>query len=180
MAKVKGITLKKNKVEQTFDLSDLFGASLKGRRDVKEAIGQAIIDKIITRTESGKAIGGKTKLKKPYSKSYQKSLDFKAAGKSKNSINMSLTGDMLGLLDIKKQSGDSITIGWKDKVENNKAFNHNTGDTVPRREFFGLNKKEMGDIKREFKSEVEDVLDKPKTEDSLFLLSIIDKIAGSK
>lgn len=178
MAKLKGLTMKKNKVEQEIDLKQVFGTSFKGRRDLREAIGQAMVDKMLKRTAKGLERGGKKDLKKPYSDRYEASLEFKAAGKKKNSINMSLTGDMMGLLDVKKQTGDTITIGWDDKTQNNKAFNHNTGDgkNVPRRTFFGLNNNELQEIKKEFKSEINEAIKGPVSEDSNFLLSIIDKI----
>ena len=48
--------------------------------------------------------------------------------------NMQLTGDMLGELDLDYDE-DSFTIFIDDPDEAIKAFNHNTGDTVPQRPF---------------------------------------------
>ena len=48
--------------------------------------------------------------------------------------NMELTGDMLGELDLDYDE-DSFTIFIDDPDEAIKAFNHNTGDTVPKRPF---------------------------------------------
>ena len=48
--------------------------------------------------------------------------------------NMQLTGDMLGELDLDYDE-DSFTIFIDDPDEAVKAFNHNTGDTVPKRPF---------------------------------------------
>jgi len=187
MAKPK-IKISKNNVEQTIDLEDLFGVSFKGAPALKEAIGQKIIDRIVQRTEAGdsmtfnsKGDGRVGKLKKPYSKSYVDSTEFKAHGKSKNKVNMKLTGDMLGLLDIKKQSGDSITIGWnKGDGQDAKAFNHSTGDTVPKRPFFGVNKKELDRIKKGFKSEVKEALsikkDEGKSAFNKFVLGLIKEV----
>ena len=163
MAKPK---ITKNNVEQTINLKEIFGVSFKDAPALKQAIGQKIIDKIIRRTESGQGISfsdsGKAstlKLKAPYSKAYQKSTDFKAFGKSKNKVNMTLTGDMLGLLDIKRQTADTITIGWnKDDDQDAKAYNHNIGDTVPRRPFFGISHTELLKIKADMKSEVKQAL----------------------
>ena len=178
MAKPK---ITKNNVEQTIDLEELFGVSFKNAPALKEAIGQKIIDKIVKRTEAGKAIGGKVNLKKPYSKAYVKSTEFKAHGKSKSKINMKLTGDMLGLMDIKKQTGNTITIGWdKSDGQDGKAYNHTVGDTVPKRPFFGLSSKELNDIKKENKSDVKDALevkqDEGKSAFNSFVLGLIKDV----
>ena len=156
----------------------MFGVSLRGRDELKQAIGQEIIDRIIRRTESGKAIGGKKDLKKPYSESYAESLDFKAFGKSKNKVNMKLTGDMLGSMDVTEIKGNKITIGFEGDEENAKAFNHNFGDTVPKRPFFGLNKNELTDIKRTFKSELKEALKEQRSGDDNLLLGLIEKLGG--
>lgn len=144
---------KKDKVYQKFNLKEIFGVEFGDKPELKEAIAQAIIEKIKTRTEDGLAIGGKRELKSPYSNEYAKSLAFKAAGKSKRKVNMSLSGDMLGLLDMINDTKNTIEIGWDDD-QAPKAYNHNTGDTVPKRPFFGLNETEIRELKKQFKSEV--------------------------
>ena len=156
----------KKKVSQTINLRDEFGIDFSGKPELREAVGQAILDKIKSRTASGKGVkfsssgaGTEVSLKKPYSKEYVKSLDFRAAGKSKNKVNMRLTGDMLELMDITKNSGNNITIGWNGGDEQDaKAFNHVTGDTVPARPFFGVSKKELKSIKSEIKGEIKEAL----------------------
>lgn len=156
---------KKTKVEQTIDLKEVFGTDFRGMRSLREAIGEAILNRIRERSQSGQGVsfsGNRARpvtLKTPYSKEYADSLDFKAFGKSRSNVNMTLTGDMLNLMDIKRQNGNSITIGWNDSTENAKAFNHSTGDTVPRRPFFGVSKTELSDIKKEFKSEIQSAID---------------------
>jgi hypothetical protein len=155
---------KKNRVEQTIDLEETFGVSFKGMRSLREALGEAILDTIRKRSEAGKGLrfsgerATPVTLKKPYSKAYKDSLDFKAFGKSPAKINMTLTGDMLGLMDIKKQTGESITIGWDEKDENAKAYNHSVGDTVPRRPFFGVSKTELNKIKKDFSAEIREAV----------------------
>ena len=154
----------KTNVEQTIDLKEVFGVDFRGMTSLKEAIGGAIIERIRDRTAKGEGISftgdtaRKVKLKSPYSKEYADSLEFKAFGKSRNSVNMKLTGDMLGLMDIKLQSGNQITIGWNDAEENAKAYNHSVGDTVPRRPFFGVSKSELKEIAKEFESEINEAL----------------------
>jgi hypothetical protein len=163
---LKNLKLKKNNVEFTVNLKELFGRSFRNQRALRELVGQVIIDKMVSRTKDGKAVGGKSNLKKPYSKEYRDSDEFKAFGKSKNNVNMTLTGDMLGLMDIKSQTGDSITIGWLgDTTQDNKAFNHSVGDTVPKRPFFGMTNEELGAVKSELKPEIKR-LDKDRKTDS--------------
>ncbi len=107
---------------------------------------------------SATGAGREGRLKSPYSKAYKDSLDFKAFGKSPAKINMTLTGDMLGLMDVTKQTGESITIGWTDAEQNAKAFNHSTGDTVPSRPFFGVSSTELSQIKKKFGSEIREAV----------------------
>jgi len=163
MAKPK---ITKSNVEQTIDLKEVFGVTFKNAPALKEAIGQKIIDRIVTRTEAGKGLSfnsdGKAStlnLKSPYSKEYANSTEFKAHGKSRGNVNMTLTGDMLGLIDIKRKTSDTITIGWnKGDGQDAKAFNHNTGDTVPKRPFFGVSRTELLKIKADMSSEVKQAL----------------------
>lgn len=181
MAK-KSLKLKKNSVEFTVDLKELFGIDFKGNRALRELVGQKIIDEMRKRTDEGKAVGGKRDLKAPYSKMYADSDEFKAFGKSKNKVNMQLTGDMMGLMDIKKQDGNTITIGWDESEENHKAYNHNTGDTVPKRPFFGMTNEELNQVKRELKPEIKEALGIKQGEGrkafESFILSQLDKLTG--
>ena len=149
MAKVKGLKLSQSEVSQTIDLNELFGVNFSGNSGLAQAIGQAIIDKMLERTASGVGVDGK-KLKSPYSPEYSNSLEFKAFGKSKNKVNMELTGQMLGTIDIVDASRGRIKIGWSDSEENAKAYNHNVGDTVPKRPFFGVSESDLKDIKEQY------------------------------
>jgi hypothetical protein len=155
------ITLTQTEVSQTIDLSKLFGESISKAKfkPIREAFGQAVIDLMKERTERGVDIKGKPF--KAYSPQYVKSLDFAAAGKSKNKINMTLSGDMLGLLDVVENKKSEIKIGWgSDETENAKAYNHNEGDTLPKRAFFGVTEKELQKLAETFKDDVEKIVDK--------------------
>lgn len=152
MAKLDGLKLSQDEVSQTIDLKEVFGVSLTGNEALKQVIGQALIDRIIQRTESNKSVTG-GQLKK-YSKEYIESDEFKAFDKSAGDVNMKLTGDMLGTLDIIDSSGSKIKLGWDDSTQNAKAYNHNVGDTVPKRAFFGVTKSDIDSVKREFADEV--------------------------
>ena len=152
MAKSK-IKLSDSEVSQTIDLKELFGQSFVGNEQLAQSVAQAAIDLIVKRTESGKDINGKAF--KKYSKEYKESLDFKAFGKD-GEVNLKLTGQMLGTLDVLETSGSKVKIGWNDGVESAKAHGHNAGvpGKLPKREFFGLTDAELNTIKKEFASQV--------------------------
>lgn len=164
------ITVKRNLVEQTINLEELFGTTFKRKKELREAIAERAIQMMQERVEDGVGVkfasNGSARQYDlnsiPYSKEYVNSLDFAAFGKSKGEVNLRLKGDMLELIDIKKQTSDTITLGWTDKLENKKAYAHTVGKsgdskvTVPARPFFGLTKSDLKQLVREFKSEVED------------------------
>lgn len=179
------------KLSQEIDLQKEFGIDFSGKRALKELIGQKIIDRIVERTESGMGIAfdkrgaGRLKpLKKPYSKQYADSLEFKAFDKHKNQINLTLTGDMLSAIDITKQTGNSITIGFDDRDEELKAHGNQTGKNgkAPKmkRPFFGVNKIELNEIKKDLRSDIKEALkvqqDLGKQAFEAFILSKIDEV----
>lgn len=135
------------------NMKDILGRDLPDNEEILDAIAQKAIDMIVERTESGKSVSGKAF--KKYSKSYQKSDAFAAFGKS-GEVNLTLSGDMLGLLDIVNKTKNTFELGWDDPVENAKAYNHNVGDTLPKREFLGLQKQEIDELKRFAERLIED------------------------
>lgn len=147
-------TLELNKVEMEIDLAGFFGVD-SIPRDVSERLGQACIDHIVERTGKGKDVDGNRFT--GYDKDYIDSDEFEAWGKSPRKINMELTGDMLGTLDIIDIDGGRVKIGWKDDTEIKKAFNHNTGDTVPKREFFGLTDSQLKQLAEPFAEDIKKV-----------------------
>lgn len=138
-------------VQLEVDLDEMFGMLVPDSSSFRQKVGQAIIDKIRERCESNEYLNN---AKKTYSEMYAESIDFKAYGKSKNDVNMKLTGDMLGLMDIIDEKKNKIIIGWNDNNEAAKAYNHITGDTVPKRNFFGLPQSDIEEIVKEFKDEL--------------------------
>ena len=183
-------TFKKTKVQQKINLKEEFGVDVSDRPDLAEALGQAIIDKMVTRTKaskgmqfSGNGAGREIDLSsKKYSKEYKDSREFKAFGKT-NKVNLTLTGDMLGQIDITKLKGNSVTIGWDDPEENGKAHGHSTGKNgkAPKmkRPFFGVNKKELKGLKKEFKSDLNKVLKEEQTKKQKALTSNLLKALGA-
>lgn len=143
MANLKGLTLKKSDVSQVINLEDLFGVSFSGEKSLRLAIAQKVIDHIVKRTEEGSSVfGGGFK---PYSEDYKNTAEFKLL-KDGDTVNMKLTGSMLNDINLLSDSANTIRIGFEDETEILKAFNHNTGDTVPRRAFFGVTEKEAKEI----------------------------------
>jgi hypothetical protein len=158
---IKGLKLSLSEVSQTIDLKEITGVDLSKDPALRREIGQTVIDYIRERTADGKAIGGNRDLKKPYSERYTDTPEFKAADKSRNEINMSLTGSMISDLDILAERGSKIKIGFTDTTETLKAYNHNTGDTVPKRDFFGVTEKEMSEILKPYAKDIDKIKEEP-------------------
>jgi phage gpG-like protein len=142
----------KSQISQTINLKEFLDFDFSSRDDLMQSIGQKIIDRIVERTQSGQSIeigdDGNAKfgtLKGPYKKEYVESLEFKAAGKSKGKVNLTLNGDMLSSIDFRIK-GNQIILEIDDEEQILKAFNHNTGDTLPKRPFFGISKSEIKEI----------------------------------
>ena len=141
-----------DELSQTINLSKEAGVDLSNDPVLVNEIGQEIIDYMVDRAKDGRGLGGE-KLKSPYSKEYSESLEFKAFGKSRNEVNMTLTGDMLGAIDIADDSADRLKIAIVEDDQVPKAYNHQVGDTVPRRTFFGLTKEELDEVLSNYKDE---------------------------
>lgn len=157
---------KKDKVSQIFNLREMFGVDVSNAPEIGEIVGEAILEKIRTRTANGAGFGGAPFFNGKYSDAYAESIEFIAAGKDQHEVNMELSGDMMGLMDIVARTPNTIEIGWDDPTQNAKAFNHNTGDTVPKRNFFGLSKAEIREVVEEFRDEVQDYVRSQRTEGS--------------
>ena len=146
------------KVKFKINLAEIFGSRDFGR-GTKEAIGQAVIDRIVERTQTGIDKNGKRF--KGYSAAYKDSLAFKVNGKS-DLVNLTLTEDMLSSMTIIEQTAQTITIGFDDSTENAKAYGHISGmeghPTIKKgkvRDFLGLPQRDIDLITDEFQSEVD-------------------------
>lgn len=177
----------KQTIEQEIDLYEVFGVDMTDAPALKAQIGQAIIDQITKRTESGRGLkfssGGNASevdLKSPYSVAYQKSRQFKAAGKKADEITMELTGDMVASMDIGSSAGRKLKIEITDSLQILKAYNHITGDTVPSRPWFGISLDELTEIGSQFQSDIDALKSKDLTTSSQqSLLDLLDGIASS-
>lgn len=173
--------LARNNPRLEVDLKEVFGRTIPRSEDLKQAIGQSLIDKIVERTKSGKDKDGK-KFNK-YSKSYIQSEKFKAFGKSAGDVNLTLTGDMLGFMDIIKIEGNKLTIGWDDDEESSKAFQNitrptNKGKGKPR-DFFDLRPSELKAVKSEFKDAIDEIANRRGPSDS-FIASVIERLGDGE
>ena len=141
--------LSANNPRLIIDLREMFNGKQPDSTSFRASVGQSILDQIRDRT--AEFIGQDGKRFRNYSKDYAKSLEFKAFGKSKNSPNLELTGDMLGLMDILESNKNQIVIGWADSSQAEKAHGHITGSVGVTRDFFGLPDGSYDSIASEFK-----------------------------
>ena len=135
------------KMELTVDLADEFGLEIRGNNALKMEIGEAYVQEIKARAQSGNRLGG-GKMRR-YTKAYA---EFKGVGR--DDVDLTLTSDMLESLSVIGLSDNGVIIGFNQPDQDPKAFNHDTGDTLPRRPFFGLQKNELKRVKKEFLPDV--------------------------
>lgn len=140
----RNIKVKINETTQEVDLEEIL--KRKPRPAEREAFVQKAIEKIANRTTSGKSLNGRDF--KIYSEKYA---DKK--GTSRSNVDLKLTGSMIR--GLKRLSGQSskVKFGIKGGVNSKKSFNHNVGDTLPKREWFGLQKKEINQIAKEIRKD---------------------------
>ena len=93
----------------------------------RRRIAAELIEVMISRSESGVGVYGNPNdpksLKKRnfpgYSDTYIESLDFKIAGKSPGSVNLTLSGDMLVAIDLLEDRENKLVIGFEAGSEEN-------------------------------------------------------------
>ena len=147
MAKTTAKRNSKNSFEMDLDINyeTDFGIDFPIGEKLAASLGDAVIKKLTDRTLGGKKLtGGKFK---KYSKAY-------AAKKGSNQVNLKLFGDMLQSVDLEDVGLKDLKISFDSESEKPKAFNHHTGDTLPQRAWFGIQKKELKEIKRAFAPEI--------------------------
>lgn len=125
------------------------------------AIGQEVIDYIVKRTQEGKDknnrdFPGYTEKGVNGRKinGYVDSLDFRIAGKSKRDVNLTLSGDMLSLLQVLKIEEGKIVIGYKSgdkingRVEGNVLGTYGQSSPIrgKKRDFLGI---KTSDLRKE-------------------------------
>jgi hypothetical protein len=137
--------------QQKFDLL----ISEKYTAEERRAIAAEIISRITERTQeenrdkNGRPFPG-------YSKAYKESLEYKIAGKT-GDVNLTLSGEMMDMLQLLRTSKGKIEIGYKagdkvnGKVEGNRLGTYGQSKQVaPKRDFLGITQKELKDILRNY------------------------------
>lgn len=134
----------KRKIHQIINLKKIFG--YKPNELEKEVFYQKAVDTIVRRTTNGNDRFGSKFAR--YSKDWAEK-----KGVTRGSVDLTYTGAMLSSF---RESVKANTLKLQISPDQTpKAYNHIVGDTVPRRDFFGINQKEAEKIKREVQSEVE-------------------------
>jgi hypothetical protein len=121
-----------DEISQVIDLSEILGRQ-PSEVELKQFSDDAI-ELIIERTQSGEDINGRRF--KEYSKEYAE-----LKGTSRSSVDLTLMGDMLLGIQAEQDRGRIRLFMEPDQVP--KAYNHNVGDTLPKRTFFGLTDSEI-------------------------------------
>lgn len=126
-------------------------------KDQRIEVGDLIVERIVARTDKGIDVDGDKFV--GYSKAYQDSLNFKIAGKTKGNVNLQLSGDMLAALQVLKQDGNKLTIGFERWTEENAIADGNIRGTYGQqkanpfnsRDFLGISNTELIDIVKAIK-----------------------------
>ena len=137
----------KNQYKLVINLDEMFGTLVPNSSRFRQAVGQAILDKIVDRTRDDRK-SWKGSSFKGYSEEYAESLEGAVAGKSTGeTANLTNSGDMLNLMDIISEGQSTIEIGWTESDEAEKAHGHISGNVGVTRDFFGISVSELEDIR---------------------------------
>lgn len=122
----------------------------------RRAIATEIVDFIRTRTQKKRVDKNNHPFAK-YSPDYVKSLDFKIAGKSKGKIDLTLSGDMLGALDVIATAKGQVTVGFENGSQENARADGNIRGTYgkkpgtgPSRDFLGIAQEDLERILKRY------------------------------
>lgn len=114
----------KSQVWKKIDLDIPKDLSASEKRELKELIGQFVVDSILDRTGSAKTSVSGGEYKASLSKKYKRLKD-ELGGQL--FANLELEGDMLSSLTYEDGGGNSIKVGIFDGDQAAKAYGHNTG-----------------------------------------------------
>lgn len=128
--------------------------------DTREQIAEDIIEHIKDRTESGVGFkDGKDYRFPKYSKQYINSTDFKNAGKSAGSVDLTLSGDMLASIELLNHGDGFLLIGFEKGSEENAKADGNIRGTYggkmrrnKARPFLGITRKDLKEILGDYES----------------------------
>lgn len=169
--------ISKQESQDEMSLSVTIDAGGADYSSVIREIAESVASYIGERTRDGLDVNGKP-FKKQYSEAYIESAPYEAF-KDSNEVNLDLSGEMLNSLYVLDAAGNSFRIGWRDAVNTAKAFNHNTGDTLPKREFFGVKTRELDSILSEY-DYIQDEFNSAKKRESEIAGAILNLFKGKK
>lgn len=139
-------------VALTVNLEEMFDQPVNDE-SLRLEIAQAIIDKIVDNAKSTKFLDQSSGAQS-YSEDYENSLEFNAFGKSPGDVNLTLTGAMLSSIQVFNSEPERVKIAFAGARQSQKAHGHITGNVGVKRDFFGLNARDMGAIIRRYKDRV--------------------------
>jgi hypothetical protein len=120
---------------------DAFISTMSGET-IKREFAKRCVDFILERTNEGKDKNNSSFAK--YSEAYRRSRSFQIYGKSAGQVNLKLTGAMQSAVDVVDVNSRSVTLGFVDQLENDKAHGHVHGaNKLPVRDFWGISEKEQ-------------------------------------
>jgi hypothetical protein len=161
------------------NLKRLFKTQIPENDALRISLGQELVDAIERQAKQGRDKNGNkfTPPSNKYSDEYADTLPFKAFGKTKGRVNMTLTGSMLNAIRVKSVEPNKITIGFSesDKLQSNKAHGHITGNVGKERDFFGLPDSKVNEIAEKYKDDIEFLkeLEEPsQTQGALFITEL--------
>lgn len=144
-----------SKTRHKIDLTKIKGfddlkRNVKAR--LKEEVGNFVKESVLDHVGDGKSPVANGAWKRSLSPEYRK---IKAKTSGVTFANLELEGDMLDTLDFKKTS-TGVEVGiYGDSLQDKKAFNHNTGDTLPQRQFIPIGN---GNFKKPIESEIRKIV----------------------
>lgn len=121
----------------------------------RDELADKVVEFIRQRTERGIGVkrrgdGWVNVTFPPYSEEYIESAAFKAAGKSRNKVNLKLSGDMLAEFDVLSVSKGSILIGYQNGTENNDKAE---GNADRGRDHLGISKTDLNMLIKQVRDE---------------------------
>ena len=150
--------ISKRKMSYTLDLEEeLKDVKPSKRKTAAEAVGLALLDRMKSYLDEGiSPVSGKGQFKELTSK--YKKMKRKLGKGSKP--NLQLFGDMTGNLKIEAKK-TAVTIKLTDSTEKKKGFNHNVGDTLPRRQWMpdDTDEQKLKDVNKVVKAVVREYSD---------------------
>jgi hypothetical protein len=123
------MAINQSEVSFSFEIPAFDDVPESKREELVDEVGEYLLDSILDYVGESKSPVAGGEFKKDLSDSYKK-----ISGKT--NANLDFTGSMLDSLQIiPDYENGSVIIGVFDPDETPKAFNHNVGDTLPKRQF---------------------------------------------